>query len=247
MSVQPYLRTVAAQGRETEVIGPFHAHFNPASAGEGSNYAIPADGTEPTDADVAALVAAFERRDRRPRLEFLPATSPTCEAVLERAGFEIELRTVVMTCRPGELVVPPPTPGLTLHVVGPDADDDTLTATLAVQAAAFGDAGVTPERIALARRWLDRWTTVLARVDGEPAGVGMSLDVHGATTELVGIATSAAFRRRGVAGAVTAELTRRVHARGAECVFLTPGDAGAGRVYARAGFTAADEMLHIRR
>jgi GNAT superfamily N-acetyltransferase len=245
VSVQRYLRIVAAQGRETEHVGPFRLHVNPAADSEGSNYAIPEDGAEPTDHEVATLIKRFGERARRPRLEFLPSTAPAAESALLRGGFAEQLRTTVMVCGPGEERTPPTGPGLTLEELGPGADDADLRALLQLQADAFGDV-LSPARIDMARRWLGRWTTVLARMDGEPAGAGMSLDVHDATTELVGIATAERFRRRGVAAAVTAELTRRVRERGADRVFLTPGDPDAGRVYQRAGFRDADVMVHLR-
>jgi GNAT superfamily N-acetyltransferase len=88
---------------------------------------------------------------------------------------------------------------------------------------------------------------VLARVDGVVAGGGMALDVARETTEIVGIAVAEPFRRRGIAGAVTAELARLAFAAGARTAFLTPGDDTAQRVYTRAGFAPTDVMLHLRR
>ncbi len=245
MRVQPYLRRMAAEGRAVERVGPFDAHFNPGSASEGSNYAIPVDGAAPSAADLAELVDAFELRGRTPRLEFLPVTAPAAERALLHAGFEEELRTPVMTCLPGRRRRPRAPEGLTLHHLRPGCPQGEVEALLRVQAAGFGEA-LDPVRLELAQRWLGRWTTVLARVDGEPAGGGMSLGVHDGTAELVGIATAERFRRRGVAGAVTSELTRLVHALGGRHVFLTPGDEGAQRAYARAGFERTETMLHLR-
>jgi GNAT superfamily N-acetyltransferase len=87
---------------------------------------------------------------------------------------------------------------------------------------------------------------VLARVDGEIIGGGMGLVIAEGTTELVGIAVAEPHRRQGIAGAVTAELARMAFDAGATSAFLTPGDDGAQRVYARAGFASTDVMLHLR-
>ena len=74
--IQNYIRIAAANGRETERVGPFLATFNPHHPLKYLSYAIPDDGAEPTARDVAALIEAYRRRDRLPRLEFLPAASP---------------------------------------------------------------------------------------------------------------------------------------------------------------------------
>jgi predicted GNAT family acetyltransferase len=51
------------------------------------------------------------------------------------------------------------------------------------------------------------------------------------------------FRRRGIAAARTGASAAAAVAAGAELCFLTPGDDGAERVYARAGFARADTTL----
>lgn len=246
MSVQPYLRTVAAEGRERVEVGGFEIFVNPGSASPGSNYAIPLDDAEPTPDDVTALAAAFETRGRTPRLEFLSGTAPAAETALIAAGFEVELRTPVMHCAPQERRRPPLPDGLTLTHLQPGTPKAAVQAMLTVQAHAFGEEP-DPLRRDLADRWLGHWLTVFARVDGEPAGAGMCLGVHEATTELVGIAVADRFRCRGIAGALTAELARLAFDAGAVSAFMTPGDATAGRAYARAGFSPDGTMLHLRR
>src|SRR5215203_5752367 len=95
--IQDYIRIAASDGRDTEQVGPFLATFDPHHALKYLSYAIPDDGAEPTEQDVAALIDAYRRRDRLPRLEFLPAVAPAVEAALLRGGFEIEARLPVMT------------------------------------------------------------------------------------------------------------------------------------------------------
>jgi predicted GNAT family acetyltransferase len=58
----------------------------------------------------------------------------------------------------------------------------------------------------------------------------------GDVTEVVGVATLPAFRRRGLGAAVTGLLVADARARGVETVFLTAGDEEIARVYARLGF-----------
>jgi predicted GNAT family acetyltransferase len=55
-------------------------------------------------------------------------------------------------------------------------------------------------------------------------------------SEIVGVGTLPAARRRGLAGAVTAALVADARSRGAATVFLSAGDDDVARVYARLGF-----------
>jgi GNAT superfamily N-acetyltransferase len=242
VSIQGYLRTAAAQGRERRRAGCFEAFINPSRAGEGSNYAIPLDGCSPTPDDVTDLIAAFVSAGRVPRLEYLPDTAPDAEAVLLAGGFEVELRTPVMTCTVETLVLPPLAEGAELQPLDALSAPEDVIALVHAQQVAFGEEP-DPDEPGLLKLPI----AVLARVDGEPAGGGMGLVVAEGTTELVGIAVAERFRRRGLAGAITAELARQAFEAGAVSAFLTPGDEGAQRVYARAGFVPTDVMLHLRR
>jgi GNAT superfamily N-acetyltransferase len=90
---------------------------------------------------------------------------------------------------------------------------------------------------------------VLARdiATGEPAGGGVCDAIHDGIAELAGFAVRERFRRRGIAAAITAHLARAAHEAGAVTVFLTPGGREAERIYARAGFRTADEVLFMSR
>jgi ribosomal protein S18 acetylase RimI-like enzyme len=67
--------------------------------------------------------------------------------------------------------------------------------------------------------------------------------VDGAS-EVAGVATAEAWRRRGLAGVVTAAAARAAFAAGARVCVLSPGHDEAQRVYARAGFRGTATMLH---
>ena len=58
----------------------------------------------------------------------------------------------------------------------------------------------------------------------------------GDVVEIAGIGTLPAARRRGLGGAVTAELARDALRRGAKLVFLSAGSLDIARVYERVGF-----------
>jgi predicted GNAT family acetyltransferase len=76
----------------------------------------------------------------------------------------------------------------------------------------------------------------LARLEGAPvAAADFTVPLDG-FTELVGIATLPAYRRRGIASALTAAATETAFARGVRVAFLSAEDEHAGRVYERVGF-----------
>ncbi len=81
--LQRYLRATAARGRESVSAGTFTALINPRDPLRYLNYAIPDEGAEPSAVDVAALVEAFEARERLPRLEYVESEAPALAEALE--------------------------------------------------------------------------------------------------------------------------------------------------------------------
>jgi predicted GNAT family acetyltransferase len=80
---------------------------------------------------------------------------------------------------------------------------------------------------------------------GTIVGGGVATTPAGATSEIAGIGVDETYRRRRIAGAITARLARELFDAGVTTVFLTPGHDGAHRVYARAGFADTTEMVHL--
>jgi len=243
-ALQSHIRRAAAAGRSTERIGPFLATFSPQSNNPFLNYAVPDDGARPTPDDVAGLTAAYRRRDLVLRLEFLAATAPDAETALLAAGYEVERRIPVMLCPPDALRMPEPPDGIELVV--PESDMD-FKGMVTAQHEAFGDP--TPPDIAGVRESLaGGGFRVYARDarTGEPVGGGVAEPVVDGTTEVAGIAVREPYRRRGAGAAITAWLTAAVHEQGAHTVFLTPAGTNEQRLYARVGYQAAGEMLHLR-
>jgi predicted acetyltransferase len=56
-----------------------------------------------------------------------------------------------------------------------------------------------------------------------------------------------AYRRRGIAAAITSYLTAAAHRAGATTAFLTPGGDAEERIYRRAGYRTTDEILFMSR
>jgi hypothetical protein len=246
--IQAYMREAAALNREVEQIGPFLATFTSHSASPFLNYAIPDPAAEPTVDDAQALVAAFRRHERLPRLEYLPGLAPAVEPALLAAGFSVEDRLPLMECpRDGIGAVDQPAPaGITL--LFPATDEEHLGVATA-QAEAFGEEPPTEAEIArLRERIAAGGIAVYARdaVTGEPAGGGACTPLRDGLSEVVGVAVREPYRKRGLGGAITLMLTRAAYDAGAETVFLTPAGDPQERVYARVGYRRIDSVLFLR-
>jgi GNAT superfamily N-acetyltransferase len=247
--IQSYLRFAASHGRETERIGPFLATFTTDNDNPYINYAIPDDGATPSPADVAALIAAYERRFRKPRLEYITMLAPAVEGALLGAGFEVEGRTPLMVCAPGSEQILPAPPGIELLV--PSTDDDIRGMMLA-QNEAFGESVNVPGDEAIARfrsSMAEGLIAILARVDatGEPVGGGAGTIPHDSITEIAGIGVREAYRRQGIAAAITSRLMQEAFAAGVTFPFLMAAAEAEERIYARAGFRTIGNTLHISR
>lgn len=98
-------------------------------------------------------------------------------------------------------------------------------------------AGVSGARQAFIRERVRTGQTVTAAayVAGLPVSVGSHQPV-GDVTEIVGVATLPAFRRRGIGAAVVDALVDAAQRRGALTIFLSAGDDAVARVYERVGF-----------
>lgn len=247
--IQSYLRIAASRARDTERIGPFLATFSRHSANPYLSYAIPDDGANPSPGHIDALVAAYQHRQRTPRLEYLPGVAPVVEAALLAGGFAVEARLPVMACAPGELRRVPTPSGIELVTPVSDA---ALLAAVTVQYQAFGDpTPVTDADVASLRDSIKAGGLVVLALEPHtdvPARIGVCSVPCDGVAELAGIGVHPSFRRRGIAGAITARLAREAFAAGVTTAFLTPVDHDAGRVYTRAGFAAtASVVLHVCR
>lgn len=245
--IQSYLRVAASHQRDTERIGSFLATFSRSSDNPFLNYAIPDDNATPSPADVKALIAAYEKRSRQPRLEYVTQLAPAVEEVLTDAGFCVEGHLPLMTCTPQSAQSLPVPLGIELILQVSDAD---LLATISVQNEAYGAPSPDSSSIIQLQNSLEAGgIAVLARMaeTGEPVGAGVCSIPNNQTTEIAGIGVRAAFRRRGVAGALTTRLVQEAFAVGISAPFLMAAHEAEQRIYARAGFSVVGEILHISR
>lgn len=235
MRLQAFLRATAAPRREVLELGRFTAFIHPAEPLEFFNYAIPTGDVDPNGDDVDRLRAAFRQRDRLPRLEWIEEAAPRLAAALERAGMLERLRTPLMACSQDEIVEPE----VEGAAVTPAGTDD-LRELVNIQRVAFGGRPLAdeeePPRLG--------GGGVVARIGSVPVSAAAWTEVIDHHSEIVGVATSEAWRGRGLAGLVTAAAAQAAFEAGASTCVLSPGDETALRVYARAGFRRVATMLH---
>ncbi len=248
-SIHAFLRA-GGTPEECEQVGPFLIRLTPHTKHPMLNYAVPDDNAQPSNADVEALVKAFESRGLLPRLEYASGGAPALEEILQRHGFSTEARLTIMVCRPGEERLAEVPPGF--EVVLARSDEDHADA-IVVADQAYGEPAGTPDRTRIEgrRRQVQHGGAVaLARhlESGAPAGSGLFPVPRAGVTELASVGTADAFRRQGVASVVTSHLLESAFEAGVELVWLTPEHTEGERIYSRVGFTRAPcEMVHISR
>ncbi|MFI6131258.1 GNAT family N-acetyltransferase [Micromonospora sp. NPDC051141] len=241
---QSVVATLSTRPAAREV-GPFVVGFDPTTASPHINYATPRPGETVTAADVTALVDAFRAAGRRPRLEYVVSCAPALELLLLAAGFVPEARHTYLLCVPDTLWTPPTPDDVAL--VEPD-DDERRAALIGAQNDAFGEAATASAAdVARLRRQQEAGGVAVMAVAGSGAcagGGGAARPTDG-VSEVAGIAVREPYRRRGLAGAITAETTRRLFATGAEVAWLEAGGPESWRVYQRVGYRPAGERRYL--
>ncbi|HZT42587.1 MAG TPA: GNAT family N-acetyltransferase [Chthonomonadaceae bacterium] len=235
--IDDYLNAAPRAFSDVETIGPFTLFFRRDSPMPEINYARP---TAPLSGDpreaISRVRTAFAARDLVCRWEFLADLFPTFPALLQQNGF------------------PEPIPRPLMVVTRQTFRSETsaiaeirrinLEETRAVSDVvheAFREYSNDPESVEqerpdFFRSSLERGAGVYAAfVEGRPVAGGVHSPI-GDTTEVAGIGTLPAFRRRGIAGALTSALVIDAFGCGCECVFLSAADQAVQRVYARIGF-----------
>jgi ribosomal protein S18 acetylase RimI-like enzyme len=245
--IQAQLRASARRNFDAVPVPPFTCFFNPDDRAPWSNYAIP---DAPVDGDLGAPLAqltdAFCARGCLPRFEYIEAFAPRLAQSLAQAGFRQEAHTQLMVCTRPTFTPAPPVPGLAITQLAADAPVARAQDLVTVQRRAFGDDGVSRATAPEAEQFRTRFQGMqlfLADLDNQPVAVASLMQPHEGISEIAGIATLAAHRRRGIATALTAHVVRTAFDQGLAAVFLTAADAGAGRVYERVGFRASGSAL----
>jgi ribosomal protein S18 acetylase RimI-like enzyme len=224
-------------GTELLSFGPFRAVVPVAS--EGGAWVTIVEGPVDkgaTDKAIEALRAIFKRRNAVLEIEYNEALFPSVQQWLEAAGLTLVERNALMACSP-EGFKPPAASAVKLHRLTGASDNSDLEAFQTIRWTNGGDNQDAVPSVEQLRRELASTTSVylLALLDGERAGTGVSHTLEGAA-EVVGVVTRADQRRRGVAATVTADLVSRAFAAGGDFVFLDAANEGAARIYEALGF-----------
>jgi ribosomal protein S18 acetylase RimI-like enzyme len=246
--IETYYDAVPRSAARVEEIPPFVLFIKEGSGW--SYYARAQIGATHFTADDVGRVRARQREIGAPEsFEWVAQTSPGLRAAAQDAGLSVTDHPLLVLVDPSATVAVPS--GVTIRLATPEDDPGLLRAVANVgfsfpgtesDEAGTADverarAGASPERDAFERERIARGLTVMAvaEMDGHPIAVGSHQPV-GEVTEIVGVATLPAFRRRGIGAALTTYLTVDARARGCEIVFLSAGDDAVARVYERVGF-----------
>jgi ribosomal protein S18 acetylase RimI-like enzyme len=252
--IEYYYDTVPRAGASVEDFGPLTLFVR---HGRGwPFYARPTLGwSGPVPAVDVMAVRSRQRELGLPEsFEWVAETTPTLRAAIEEAGLVVHEHPLMVLEPQAPVPSASPLPaGVSVRMVA--ADDPVLPGALAVPHLAFAQAGTgigavgvaeladtvraragngSVERAA-ARIRSGRTAISAAVADGTVLSAGQHQPV-GAVTEIVGVGTLPAARRRGLGLAVTAALVRDARSRGVATVFLSAGDDDIARIYARLGF-----------
>lgn len=245
--VQNYLRHSARQSYEAVTVPPFTAFFHPHDTFTFFNYAIP---DAPVGGDLsqplAQLREVVETRGRVLRFEFIEEFAPDLAPALTAAGCAEESRLWLMGCTPDSAHSAPEVPGLTITRLHSDSPVTEGQAFRTTQGRGFNPTSTHEATVEEGQTFLAGLGTsgaFLGWVAGEVVAVAAFSAPHDGLTELTGIATLEAMRRRGIAGALTARAVQEAFAQGVELAILSAADERAGRVYERVGFQPLATML----
>ncbi|HWM10718.1 MAG TPA: GNAT family N-acetyltransferase [Solirubrobacteraceae bacterium] len=206
-------------------------------------YARPAGG-EVTADDVRAVRRRQWELGAPEAFEWVAELAPTLAPAARETGLQVMEVPLMVHDRPRD--APPVAAGVRRL----EPDDPALAASRAVADLAFrrsGDAGPAerdaalagwPEgRLAAVRRRMAAGITVTLVAEDEDGvlAVGSHQPV-GDVTEVVGVGTLPAARRRGLGAAITAALVADARRGGAEVVVLSAGSERIARLYGRLGF-----------
>ncbi|HEY7834647.1 MAG TPA: GNAT family N-acetyltransferase, partial [Ktedonobacterales bacterium] len=205
----------------------------------------PLGSDDAVDRALVALRRIFVEHQRVPSFEFHADLWPALPRALERDGYHQHERMPLMVCAPASFH-PFAAPGVSVRLLAASATPEEVAAFEIIRGEEFDfpTPPATSEELERFRAAVDLGDRcALATLDGLPAGTG-ALGPLADVTELVGVVTVPALRRRGVAVSVTSFLTRQHFDAGGSLLFLSAEDAGAQAVYERVGYRVVDHLLN---
>lgn len=243
--VQDYLHFKARAGRESLVIGGFTLYLSGSDPASGVSLVLPnRPAAAATSSALERIERIFARRGLPVCFQWLDAYAPGLAGQLTERGFLEQERLSVLTGEAGALSSPYNGSGLTFVTLSAESPLADVAENWNINAQGFDpDAPLAePGDVEGFRNSLTDSRAFTARLDGTGVSAGMYTDIHDGVTELVGIATLPAYRRRGYGGALTAYAAQCAFTNGAALVFLSAASAEASRVYQRVGFGLVGEL-----
>jgi ribosomal protein S18 acetylase RimI-like enzyme len=246
--IQAYLRRQARRGRAAQALAAFSVYTPAKDDVADAGYAIPRHLTRPIrDADLDELHATFQRRGTRPQVEFLAELWPELALRLRSVGYQETRRQAVLLVHPHGVQSPPVPPHTEVITLSLTSSPEVVRENLDTNAQGFNDPALaTEQQVEAFRAGLVTSRAFTLRLDGRPVAAGMFEAISG-VTELMGITTLPAHRRRGHAAYLTAAMVESAFAFGATLVFLCAVSEEAGRVYQRVGFRPCATLVEYAR
>lgn len=243
------LDALHARPADSELLtaGPFQAFLSAADDPTSRVALIDGEATEAeTMKGISKLRSTFKKRKANFEIEYNEAAFPRVGAWLESAGFKLHERNPLMSCRP-EGFKPFTAPEVELTRLTSTSKPAELEAFQGLRWTDGGDRESDAPPVEGLHRALALPSSVflLAWLDWEPAGTGVSHSLKGAA-EIVGVVTRTDMRRRGVAATVTSSLVARHFESGGDFVFLDAASDDAAKVYEKLGFTRFGAQLIYR-
>jgi ribosomal protein S18 acetylase RimI-like enzyme len=254
-ALRPFLGGILADRGRAERHGDLVLYVRE-GAGHPFYATLTPDGTgAPGAADLAAVRARQRELGVPEAFEWVHENAPELAAVVTDAGLHVHRAPLMVLAGPAEPA--PLTGGTTLVTLDPadPAFADLLSTAFAVAGVGFRHSGTAtggagPAERDAARKPVD---PALVAQEAELIRAGrhgrvLAVDpVHGAVAvgavqsldgvaEVAGVATLPSARRRGLAAAVTAALTRAAEAAGADLVYISADSDAVARIYGRLGF-----------
>lgn len=244
--LQSYRRESARVQAEAVPIPPFTVFFHATDRSLSANFAIPdmplrSDVSEP----IHRVEIVFAARECRPRIQFLYDYAPDLPQSLRDCGYDEVESTPIFVCTPQSFRPAQAVAGLEMVTLSRDSSLEDIREGWNTNSLGFDPNGelATDEQVESFRQGLEDNLGFTARLDGQAVGAGMFNPVRNGVTDLVGVTTLAAFRRRGIASYLSAFATQAAFDLGVEMVFLVPENAEAQRVYERIGYELVTVQL----
>jgi ribosomal protein S18 acetylase RimI-like enzyme len=236
--IHNYLRQ-RYEGYETVAVPPFTIYFAQSDDAVLDSVAIP---DHPIRDDVSAALAEireqFDKRGLSPRVQYMDAYSPSLTRILDENGFEFCSQGEIIVCTPDSHRPVPTMPGLSTIILSQDSDLDAVKQGMVTHKLGFAarDTQLMNTDPELFRKSLVSSRAFVLQLDGEPVTTGMFTAVYDGVTELTGISTVPAFRRRGFGAYLTGNMAQVAFSRQANLIFMAVPEEEDASVYKRVGF-----------